>query len=340
MKLRNTNSLKITSSENNKWCGGRSGIVNLGQTCYMSTAIQLLLQIQELKELFLNDNYLEDLNISKINEYKFCNEFSRLMKGMWEENCVVQPVSFRKSLINLDNKYSGYEQHDLSETLGIIIDSLHIGISYEANISYNGVPKNKLDKLMIISIMKWSNIYKNESSSILDLFYGQYILKINNKTSGVKKISYNFDPFNILTLPINDCKNIYDCLDKFILPEYLDDEKKITSSLKLWKSPQYLIIQLKRFDGLYKNFSFIEYPIDNLNLNKYNIGYDKDNSIYELIGVGIHLGTDNNGHYISLTKHNDEWYEFDDSNIYKISIEDINKKIINKNAYILMYKKY
>ena len=192
--------------EYNKYKGlGLTGLGNLGNTCFLNSTLQCISHTYEFNEYLESKKWMNTVN--EETDSLLLIEWDNLRKMMWEENCVVQPVSFRKSLITLDNKYSGYEQHDLSETLGIIIDSLHIGISYEANISYEGVAKNKLDKLMINSIKKWSNIYKNESSSILDLFYGQYILKINNKTSGVKKISYNFDPFNILTLPINNCKN-------------------------------------------------------------------------------------------------------------------------------------
>ena len=322
-----------------KWKGGRSGIVNLGQTCYMSTAIQIISQIEELKSLYLDDLYLEDINSLK-TESKFCNEFSRLLKGMWEENCIVQPVSFRKMLIKFDNIYDGNTQHDLSEALCKILDLLHIGTSYEANITYDGSAINNLDKLMIKSIKTWGALYSKEYSEILELFYGQYILRIENKKTGKSKISFTFDPFNILTLQIDNCDNIYKCLDKFVLSEPLDDENKILSTLKIWKSPKYLIIQLKRFDGLNnKDNRFIEYPIKGLNLEKYNIGYDKDDAKYDLISVGVHIGVDNRGHYYSFILHKSEWYRFDDSNIFKINNDDVKNKVINKNAYILIYKK-
>ena len=321
------------------WNGGRSGIVNLGQTCYMATAIQVISQIDEIKSLYLDDGYLEDINFSK-PESKFCKEFSRLLKGMWEENCIVQPVSFRKMLINFDNIYAGNTQHDLSEALGKILDLLHIGTSYAANITYEGNVLNNLDKLMITSIKTWGSLYDKEYSEILELFYGQYILKINNKSTGKTKISYTFDPFNILTLQIDDCDNIYKCLDKFVLSETLDDENKISSVIKIWKSPKYLIIQLKRFDGKNnKDNRFIDYPIKGLNLEKYNTGYDRDDAKYDLISVGIHIGVDNLGHYYAYTLHKSNWYRFDDSSIFKINENDIKNKVVNKNAYILIYKK-
>ena len=39
-----------------------NGFLNLGNTCYLNSTLQLLFSIQELKKYFINKNFLEELN--------------------------------------------------------------------------------------------------------------------------------------------------------------------------------------------------------------------------------------------------------------------------------------
>ena len=104
----------------------------------------------------------------------------------------------------------------------------------------------------------------------------------------------------------------------------------------IWKFPNILIIHLKRFtnDGK-KIVKLIDFPIDNLDLKKYCIGYDKKKSIFSLVGICNHIGSLNSGHYYSYCKQNNDWYKFDDTSVSKINKDEI----ITKHAYCLFYKK-
>ena len=104
----------------------------------------------------------------------------------------------------------------------------------------------------------------------------------------------------------------------------------------VWKFPTILIIHFKRFNNSGNKINnLIDYPIDNLDLRKYCVGYDKNKSIFSLIGVCNHIGSINSGHYFSYCKHKDNWYNYDDSNITKLKEEEL----VTKNAYCLFYKK-
>ena len=71
-----------------------------------------------------------------------------------------------------------------------------------------------------------------------------------------------------------------------------------------------------------------------LNLNKYLVGPKNIDYMYDLISVSQHYGASFGGHYTSVCKKINDWYEFDDDDITKIDEE----QIVNSNAYVLIYK--
>ena len=40
---------------------------------------------------------------------------------MWEENCIVQPVTFRKTFASFNERYIGFRQHDSVEALSALM---------------------------------------------------------------------------------------------------------------------------------------------------------------------------------------------------------------------------
>jgi ubiquitin carboxyl-terminal hydrolase 8 len=332
-----------TSKYNNK---GLSGLLNIGNTCWLNSATQLLSNALPLTTYFLENKYKEDINISN-KEFKFLREWIKLLQGMWSENCTIKPISYHRTFYNF---YNGglYDQEDSEEGLSKILDLLHESVSYEVDIKYNGKPKNKTDRLMIESIKSWQKSFKKTYSKIVELFYGQYLSEIKCLNCGY--CSYTFDPFSIIQLAINHKDdNLDDCLNNFVKIEKLDDDcnwkcdkcnicNKSEKKLLLWKSPKVLIIQLKRFDFTRdrKIKNNIDFPLENLDINKYIGGYNKSESIYNLCGIIEHMGNTNEGHYISHNLNsNGNWYTYNDENVYEISKSDVT----NRQAYILAYIK-
>jgi ubiquitin carboxyl-terminal hydrolase 4/11/15 len=110
--------------------------------------------------------------------------------------------------------------------------------------------------------------------------------------------------------------------------------------LELFRLPKYLILQLKRFKNQFgfffnsKNSTFVKFPLEGLNLNKYLVGPKNIDYLYDLIAVSQHYGASFGGHYTSVCKKINDWYEFDDDDVTQID-ED---QIINSNAYVLIYE--
>ena len=160
---------------------------------------------------------------------------------------------------------------------------------------------------------------------------------------------------NEIVLEKKEKCDLYYSLDMLKREERLKDDvwfcnkcnsfKSASKTVLIYRSPNYLIIHLKRFNvknsfftsKLYseKNECFIEFPIRNLDLSKTVIGKEKGNSFYDLYGVIEHFGGLSHGHYIAKCKNFGKWYEFNDNKVSLIKTD----KIVTQNAYILFYKK-
>ena len=143
--------------------------------------------------------------------------------------------------------------------------------------------------------------------------------------------------------------NLYDCLEKFREEEILENENKwncenckiqqaAKKMIQIYKPPQYLIIQLKRFK--YNNNIFTRYfertKIDtfvkiskNLDLKDFVNESDKNNSKYELYANILHF----ENHYRAVCKNGERWVLYDDDSCYKNDFPN------DQNSYILFYKK-
>ena len=112
--------------------------------------------------------------------------------------------------------------------------------------------------------------------------------------------------------------------------------------IELFYLPRIMIICLSRFlkKGKFydytKNNSFVDFPIENLNMEKYVCGPDKKYSKYDLFAVSQHYGGMGGGHYTAICKNIDgEWYEYDDQSCTRASKRDI----CTNAAYVLFYRR-
>ena len=345
---------------------GKVGLINRGNTCFFNASIQILSNIQHLTEYFLKNDYETDLGnrlnnekqmkeINKVNIEKIilAKEYAKLIKVLWNTDIKsIEPRTLHTCLQKYEPTFQGLQQQDAQECLSYILDSLHEGLHYGITLEASGTIENDLDKLMIESIKKWSDEVSKKYSIITDLFFGQfYIQTISNDPSYKQNevVSIKYELFNILNIQVVGI-TLYDCLNNFFskekidTPVVLDNNEKILASRKfnIIKVPQYVIIVLKRFSSmnyLSKINNIITFPIDDLDLSEYCIGYEKYYSKLSLKSVILHSGSLNGGHYYAYCKHIDgQWYEYNDSSCTKIDIE-ASKNTLFRNGYILVYEK-
>ncbi|CAK9170340.1 unnamed protein product [Ilex paraguariensis] len=112
--------------------GGLGGLQNLGNTCFMNSAIQCLVHTQPLVEYFLQD-YTNEINWQNAlgMHGELALAFGELLRKLWSSGqTAVAPRAFKGKLARFAPQFSGYNQHDSQELLAFLLDGLHEDLNH------------------------------------------------------------------------------------------------------------------------------------------------------------------------------------------------------------------
>jgi ubiquitin carboxyl-terminal hydrolase 8 len=333
---------------------GLSGLANLGNTCFINSCIQVLSHTYDLNNFLEQETYKNKLK--KKYDSVLILEWDNLRKIMWNENCVVSPGKFIKTIQKVSelkgvDMFTGYSQNDLPEFLLFLIDCFHTSLSREIKMTISGKPENDTDIVAIKCFEMIKNMYSKEYSEIWNLFYAIHVSEITSLETG-KQINLTPEPYFMVDLPIpsnNKSPSLIDCFNLYVEGEVMEGENgwynsetkeriNIRKKIQFWSFPNILVIDFKRFNANFqKNQILISFPLDDLDLSEYVIGYKKESYKYELYGVCNHSGGVMGGHYTSYVKNaNGKWYHFNDTSVTEVGLND---SIISPKAYVLFYRK-
>ncbi|EGR29667.1 ubiquitin carboxyl-terminal hydrolase family protein, putative, partial [Ichthyophthirius multifiliis] len=347
------------------------GLQNIGNTCYINSALQCLFNCSQLLEYFLQK--IDEKEKNQKNK-GVSDEFAKLIRKMATNNKLTPeyPSELKSSIEKICTKFKGNNQEDCQEFLRTLLenlnDDLNRVIGKKPYKELEADPKNQQDLQKISDI--WFQYYKERDNSIItDIFTGQLLSIVS--CLKCEKQSYAFDNFMDLSLSFTNNHRfnfVYELerlIEQFLKEEPLDNAyycqkcKNHTKSkrrFEIQKLPDVLVIHIKRFyfGSIRKEklLHKITFNIQNLDLrkfiknssNKQQKLYDKSvlDCTYDLIGIVNHMGGLHGGHYYAECKnpYDGTWNQFNDAICSEINI--LNKKYDTDGSsepYMLFYQK-
>lgn len=291
-------------SKNLKTGTQMTGLQNKGALCYMNSVLQQLYANSTFRRMIIEgeDTQLKDLFTQM--------HFTKLP--------YLTTTSFVETFRMNGREIFTWEQQDAVEFFQALFDSLPKSVSS-------------------LYLGKFVNIIEGidehyESKNTEDFFV--ICLAVKNFNSFEQSFTESFMAEQLFT---GDNQYLSDKSNKKI------DAKKYT---RIQECPNYLVIQLKRFEydietmQRYKVHDHFDFPTT-FDIAPYTI--DPENHInYKLVGVVVHNGTADSGHYYSLIDIEGQYYCFDDNRIYLFPQEYFDNEVFGgskQSGYLLFYKK-
>ena len=268
------------------------GFVNLGNTCYMNSALQMIIRIDKFYGLFQSLDLgigSSELSPEEIEEIKILIEFFN--KYYHSNEDILNPKEVKNLIGKRNKKFLGFNQEDSEEFINYLLDFMH----------------EKLKKFG-----------EKETSDFLKIIETKINKSIKCKAIKCLSISNTIEKMNIINLSLT--KETYDldtCLQELLKREKLEDDTmyfcdncrklRIASKrLEIKKLPSDIIFSIKRYTS---NLRKIDKKVD-MPLNWKS---------YKLKGIVFHSGSFGGGHYVYVGMMNDKWFLFNDSFVSEIN---------------------
>uniref|UniRef100_A0A673LWU9 ubiquitinyl hydrolase 1 n=1 Tax=Sinocyclocheilus rhinocerous TaxID=307959 RepID=A0A673LWU9_9TELE len=182
---------------------GFTGLVNLGNTCFMNSVIQSLSNTRELRDYFHDRGFESEINCNNPlgTGGRLAISFAVLLRALWKgTHHAFQPSKLKAIVASKASQFTGYAQHDAQEFMAFLLDGLHEDLNRIQNKPYTETVDSDGRQDEVVAEEAWQRHKMRNDSFIVDLFQGQYKSKLVCPVCS--KVSITFDPFLYLPVPL------------------------------------------------------------------------------------------------------------------------------------------
>ena len=280
------------------------GLLNQGATCYMNSMLQALYHCPAFRLLI----YRMDTNSDKADKDNIPLNLQVLFARMQIGKSACSTKSLTKSFGWGDTET--FMQHDVQEFCRVLLDNLEMK-------------------------MKGTDL----EQGIPNLFRGKYRSYV--RCTQVEFESSRDEDFYDLSMVVKDCHSLKESFEKYIEMQELNGDNQYETEkfgkqdavmgCEFLEFPAVLHLHLRRFEfnfqygRMEKVYSRFEFP-DEMDLSEFLAPsvVQSHPCIYTLVGVLVHDGTPEYGHYYAYMRPTVEpkWYRFNDSMVTPVSAHD------------------
>lgn len=287
---------------------GYVGLRNLSNTCYLNSLLTQLYMHTDFRRFIMSTMVTDPENTQDLLYH------TRKTFGFMQESyrCSIEPIGFVQSIKAYDDTLIDiHNQMDVDEFYNLLFDR------------WEGQLLNSVEKKHLRS------------------FYGGQLVQ-QVKSKECEHISERLEPFSAIQCDIKGKKNLQESLQAYVDGEVLEGDNKYKCSTCdrhvdavkracLKDLPDSMIFHLKRFDFNLRTLQrskindYFTFP-ERIDLKPYTVEHLSDptaegEDIFELVGILVHTGTAESGHYYSYIRERPtgpgrpSWVEFNDENV-------------------------
>lgn len=317
------------------------GLKNLGNTCYLNSVLQCLTYTPPLANFCLNKQHSSSCDSAAERDRKidcpFCILEKRIARSLSCDLALDTPSKINSCLRIFAEHFRFGRQEDAHEFLRYVIDACH-------NTAL------RLKKLQLQQQRRKVGIGEDFGGStvVKEIFGGALQSQVKCLACGAE--SNKVDEIMDISLDVLHSGSVKESMQKFFQPEVLDGNnkykcdncKKLVAARKqmsILRPPNVLVIQLKRFEGIYggKIDKAIAFE-DVLLLSSYMCKANKDpHPEYNLFATIVHSGfSQDSGHYYAYIKDAmGRWYCCNDSYVSLSTLQEV----LSEKVYILFFSR-
>jgi len=253
------------------------GLYNIGNTCYLNSALQMLLQNEDFCKLILVNN----------NNSEILGELSNFIIQYYSDSQdnILSPEKIKNILGAKYDIFKGFQQQDATEFIIFFFDLINTELKNDKLYDLFGLETTTRIKCKLLKCLHINNKIEKNLFLMLDA----------NKSNNLNDLISDFISREVI-------ENEYTC-------DNCKNKNKISKRILISNMPNNLLIWIKRF-----NTEIIDFG-NKLSKNNKDIIIPLQWNNYELKGAIIHSGTLFGGHYVYISKYDNKWLLFNDNDI-------------------------